>query len=778
MLRQFETTRPLHSSPLATSAVHDMPLDLLARIRAFPLFSAAPDSFLATVASYLRPQLYSTSEQILNEGEEAKAMYFLVRGSVAIMSRDGESTFAELKPGSFFGEIGILMDMPRSASVVARHKTLVVRLNKEDLKKILPYYPDVERGLRDEASERLAILDRLKREKRDASAAAASRQSMISRGGKRTREHLDGEDGDVRKRDASQSRESMKKRKSPSPAVIDGSTTSALSSGTLHVRQTLRKLPLFQSLPDDLLHFLGLNAQPRHYPPFTKIVTQGLTGREVFFITSGQVEVFTEDQGRPSKSPGRGINIKARLGPGEYFGEVVSLSLSMTRTATVRSIVQVECLTIPGEVLDEFWNRCSPALKQKVEKTAKARLNQDPDVKMVEDGDNALAIGGLAINESDHSARVTKVTHKPAAAKSEPVDPDPFKYPEKTGHRRHKSSRRSSLANVPSETSPLAEGQGRKTSADRGSPWSSAAPTRAGTPLSPQRPRTMRRQVSVFGRGLFPESVVIGIFRHLNLGALMKFRRVSTHWSRLLATSDDILHTLNLSPYNHKVTDEVLTRYICPFVGQRPRTIIINDCHHIGDEGFLALITHCGAQVERLLLRSAWDISPQILLELTDKTRRLVEIDFSNVRKVSDNLLGLMLGLEARRSTHLDVPADTSVRGCFNLSKVRLSYCKSISDRLMHMIAACAASRLESLDLTRCTGVTDAGFRYWASTSFSRLNKLVLADCTYLSDAAIYSLAQSAKALQVLDIVSTESDPFRTTSLTSVLRASVAHLVM
>lgn len=735
-----------------------MPFDLLERIRAFPLFSAAPDSFLSVVASYLRPQLYSTSEQILNEGEEAKAMYFLVRGAVAVMSRDGESTFAELKPGSFFGEIGILMDMPRSASVVARFKTLVVRLNKEDLKKVLPHYPDVERGLREEAEERLAILNRLKREKRNVSTVVAQRGSMVSKGGKRTRDHLDSEADETMHNSFASSNGSLKKRKSPSPAVAETNSASALSSGTLHVRQTLKKLPLFQDLPDDVLHFLGLNAQPRHYPPFTKIVTQGLPGREVFFITSGHVEVFTETSpARSSNASQHGLNIKARLGPGEYFGEVVSLSLSSKRTATVRSIVQVECLTIPGEVLDKFWDKCSPALREQVERTALARLNEDPDVKMLEDGDNALAIGGLAIDESDHSGRVTKVTQQPASAKSEPVDPDPFKWPEKTGHRRHKSSRRSSLTNAPSETSPLAEGQGRKTSADKGSPWSSAAPTRASTPLSPPRTRMMRRKASTFGKGLLPDKVIVRILQHLPLGTLMRFRRVSVHWSKLLSTSDEIFETLNLSPYNHKITDSILINRICPFVGHRPRTIIINDCHHIGDEGFLTLITQCGANVQRLLLRSAWDISPQVLLELTERTKQLVEIDFSNVRKVSDNLLGLMFGLEARRNSHLDVPPETPIRGCFNLKNVKLSYCKSISDRLMHMIAACAASRLESLDLTRCTAVTDAGFRYWASTQFSRLRKLVLADCTYLSDAAIYSLAQSAKSLQELDIVSSAS---------------------
>ena len=65
------------------------------------------------IGSRLRPQVYLPQENILTEGSEAKVMYFLVRGSVAVTSLDTETTYAELHSGSFFGEIGILMDMPR-----------------------------------------------------------------------------------------------------------------------------------------------------------------------------------------------------------------------------------------------------------------------------------------------------------------------------------------------------------------------------------------------------------------------------------------------------------------------------------------------------------------------------------------------------------------------------------------------------------------------------------------------------------------------------------------
>lgn len=157
LIKQFDASRPARPSPLAASAVRDIPVDLLERIRAFPLFSAAPESFFTDLGAYMRPQVFSPQESILTEGAEGKAMYFLIRGAVVVTSKDQESVYGELQPGSCFGEISLLMDIPRTANVVARFKSLVVRLNKEDLSTVLSRYPNVAQTLREEAAERVSL---------------------------------------------------------------------------------------------------------------------------------------------------------------------------------------------------------------------------------------------------------------------------------------------------------------------------------------------------------------------------------------------------------------------------------------------------------------------------------------------------------------------------------------------------------------------------------------------------------------------------------------------
>ncbi|KAI9883444.1 MAG: DNA mismatch repair protein [Watsoniomyces obsoletus] len=842
LLRSFESdtnpSKPVRPSPLTASPIPGMPLDLLDRIRSFPLFMSAPEAFLAAIGTHLRPQMHSTHDYIVTEGDEAKAMYWLVRGAVAVTSRDGESTYAELKPGAFFGEIGILMDIPRTATIVARTKCLLVVLKKEDLRKELPRFPEVEQTIREEAQERLTILNRKKRENAKVTPPPASSHTSQSRPRETTRTPGDvtmGEMGSVTRNGVVNSR----KRKSPSPGTGEARPISGvLGSGLVNVRQLLKELPLFSSLPPDILHFLGLSAQPKSYPPFTNIIRQASVGRDIYFIVSGEVEVVDE-RGSVDGGPltnGNGIGpeptakVKARLKPGQYFGEVASLSLAPRRTATVRSVAEVECLMISGDVLNELWQRCSPNIREQVERTARKRLDggNDGDMAMTDAAVDPItatpAISDLEIADRAPSTpkrhALPSVTFsfsgKESPSKSnrieegrssiEPFDPDPFLNTDLDNLRSR--SRRSSLAPPPpegpqparSEPQPATSGLIRSRSFGP-SPFTAKHPT---TPPEQQilakRPRRVQRAASQFSKGALPDNLLVKVFRQLNIRELMRLRRVSVHWSRILSSSPELLRVLDLRQYNRQITDKLLIETICPFVGARPVVIDISNCFHVTDEGFTALATTCGANVRVWRMRSVWDITPQAVLEMANRAKELEEVDLSNCRKVSDNLLARVVGWVVPESpisphphAHMmnggrhyhhhhrsnsmrinyppavqqqqaqqqqqqqqaaavqQTPAGTII-GCPKLKRITLSYCKHVTDRSMAHLAVHAASRLESIDLTRCTTITDNGFQHWSIYQFSRLERLCLADCTYLTDNAIVYLTNAAKCLKELDL--------------------------
>ena len=791
MIRSFNIennpTRPVRPSPLTASTLPDMPLDLVDRIRSFPLFLSAPDSFLAAIGKHLRPQVHSPHDVILTEGDEAKAMYWLVRGAVAVTSRDGEATYAELRPGAFFGEIGILMDVPRTATIIARTKCLLVVLKKEDFRAELPNFPDMRQAILEEAQERLTILN--KKRKEGGFSARGVSSALPSRSGNLAREAAPGE---VSKGEAGTFQGGVvvnsKKRKSPSPQVIeDPAAGSALGSGQVNVRQTLRDLPLFSTLPAEILHFLGLSALPKTYPPFTDIILQGSPGNEIYFIIRGEVEIIHEspDGHAYGQSPA-GSYIRPRLKQGQYFGEVASLALAPRRTATVRTITTVECLMISGEVLEELWRRCSPEIRAQVEHTAKARMGKsdDNDVTMVDI--EGPTIDNLEIRDkhAHHVEELPQVTFTPSKAVTlpkphrssdqdviEPKDPDPFLSVDME-NMRARAARRGSWAPPAPESSNQEQ---QKSNSKTRSRTNAPTPVKLAHPITPpdsdfrpKRPKVAPRKPSQYNRGVLPDSLLVCIFQFLDMYELMRLRTTSLHWSKLLTSSPKLCRYLDLSAYNRKVTNKALLEVICPFVGKRAHTIDLSNCFHITDEGFNALSQQCGVDIRCWRMKSVWDISANAVLEMANNAKQLEEIDLSNCRKVSDNLLARIVGWVVTDPTaaqagrmkqpppapNPNAPPVGTVVGCPKLKKLTLSYCKHVTDRSMAHLAVHAHNRLQSIDLTRCTTITDGGFQHWSIYKFAKLERLILADCTYLTDNAIVYLTNAAKGLKELDLVS------------------------
>jgi F-box/leucine-rich repeat protein 7 len=784
LIRSFDSgmnpNRPARPSPLASSHIKALPLELIDRLRSFPLFQATPESFLIEVGQHLRPQLHAPNDYILTEGDEAKAIYWLVRGAVSVTSRDGESIYAELKPGAFFGEIGLLMDRPRTATIIARTRCMLVVLTKEDFRNILPRFPSVEQAIREEAQERLMILEKKKKE---TSAPTLEAPSPARRGSKRLRESFS-KDLAVSDDDEDLSANSVyKKRKSPSPGRRDGS--SALANGLVNVRLLLKELPLFSGLPADILHFLGLNAQPRSFPPFTDIIKQDSQGRELYFIVRGEVEVITEktEANRDNKPNGiierPGIEVKARLKQGQYFGEVVSLALAPRRTATVRSVTSVECLMLGGDVLSEFWEKCPSGVRDQVERTAQERLQAaaDGDVVMSDEAETQPSMGDLGLDdrvkitssrrrsmplltltetELDGPHQFTSVEDQDHAV-TRPSDPDP--YLSMGLDKVRLRSRRGSVAPLaPEEMS----GEHQRTSPTE--PRSASSSTLAlPDTVSLSKPHRTERPFVDGANGILPDSVLLGIFQFLELHHLLQMRAVSSHWSELLTKSANVILDLDLSVYNRRITDDVLVKIICPFVGNRARSVNVNNCFHITDEGFTALATTCAPNVIVWKMKSVWDVTASAILDMSSKAINIQEVDLSNCRKVGDTLLARIVGWvvpadqklgEKQSSIKPTIQtAECTVYGCPKLKKLTLSYCKHVTDRSMHHIASHAAGRIEEMDLTRCTTITDQGFKYWGNAQFTNLRRLCLADCTYLTDNAIVHLTNAAKNLEELDLV-------------------------
>lgn len=119
-----------------------------------------PDAIIDDISKVLHMRMFSKGDCIMRQGEIAKAVFFIVKGTCEVINDDGEITFAELNSGAYFGEIGIMFNMKRTATVLAKTNCTLVVMTGDELKSVLKNYPLAERSMQKAAHQRITELAR------------------------------------------------------------------------------------------------------------------------------------------------------------------------------------------------------------------------------------------------------------------------------------------------------------------------------------------------------------------------------------------------------------------------------------------------------------------------------------------------------------------------------------------------------------------------------------------------------------------------------------------
>ena len=109
-------------------------------LRNVPLFSVLPESQLALLTGVVGRKSFPRGAAIISAGDMTDSMYVVISGRLKVMMSDDEGReviLAILGPNEFFGEMGLLDDSPRSASVVTIEPCELLYLSKRDFKKCL-----------------------------------------------------------------------------------------------------------------------------------------------------------------------------------------------------------------------------------------------------------------------------------------------------------------------------------------------------------------------------------------------------------------------------------------------------------------------------------------------------------------------------------------------------------------------------------------------------------------------------------------------------------------
>jgi CRP/FNR family cyclic AMP-dependent transcriptional regulator len=109
-------------------------------LRNVPLFAVLPENQLSLLTSAVSRKSFPRGTTIIAAGDVTESLYVIISGRLKVMISDDEGReviLAILGPNEFFGEMGLIDDHPRSASVVALEACELLSLSKRDFKRCL-----------------------------------------------------------------------------------------------------------------------------------------------------------------------------------------------------------------------------------------------------------------------------------------------------------------------------------------------------------------------------------------------------------------------------------------------------------------------------------------------------------------------------------------------------------------------------------------------------------------------------------------------------------------
>jgi len=137
------------------------------KLRKSPFFAECDDSFLTTLIKHLVVELFTTNDIIMEEGEVAEKMYYLMLGEVEILVGHDRVRVAKIQEGTVFGEMAMFSHLSngfarRSATIRAVNFCDTRVINKDRFHAILKQHPNERARFERIAQERRASLEKTK----------------------------------------------------------------------------------------------------------------------------------------------------------------------------------------------------------------------------------------------------------------------------------------------------------------------------------------------------------------------------------------------------------------------------------------------------------------------------------------------------------------------------------------------------------------------------------------------------------------------------------------
>ena len=127
-------------------------------LRRVPMFAKLDPSKLKLLAFTSQLLTFEDEEILFEQGDPSDSTYLLMKGDMEVLAGSGDDTFVAgvLGPNDLVGEMGVLANAPRSATIRARGQAVALRIEAELFLDLLAENPDVALDVMRQLSDKLA----------------------------------------------------------------------------------------------------------------------------------------------------------------------------------------------------------------------------------------------------------------------------------------------------------------------------------------------------------------------------------------------------------------------------------------------------------------------------------------------------------------------------------------------------------------------------------------------------------------------------------------------
>jgi ATP-binding cassette subfamily B protein len=130
-----------------------------ALLAAVPLLAGASEATRAELTGWFATERFDGGREIFRQGDAGERLYIIVHGTVEVVWEDTRQVLAKLSDGDYFGEMALLSDEPRNATVRTLGPCLCLTLQRDQFQLLLTREPVLREKIEQVTAERSAARD-------------------------------------------------------------------------------------------------------------------------------------------------------------------------------------------------------------------------------------------------------------------------------------------------------------------------------------------------------------------------------------------------------------------------------------------------------------------------------------------------------------------------------------------------------------------------------------------------------------------------------------------